>query len=411
MQSKLVKNYAASLVKATPTAGATRKNNGIFYPYLYHKKGENWKGANPEYLGVSFNTEKQAVNYANNALVQRLASGAPTTAADISFSDWLNKWLSERTEDGELTFNTLTYYGCAVKQIETYFADKPLAELSREDLRAYFLEKGQTLANATLKSHRKVLNQALDLAVETRLIEYNPLPKKTPKSKIETAEKQPPSMELMRKILLAVREYPLYPLMLFTASLGLRAEEVTALQWASINSEKSTVKIWQTLTRQANGITLTNSTKSASSERELPLSAELTELLQDVQSEQERSRALLGNKYKQAEYIFTRANGSHYTPESFGRTLAWAISKLAKLPEFETDTEFQALHITPHILRHFFITQISRLASPYVLKALAGHSKKDVTEGYVHSTLDDCRTAVSKLTKSLRIDLESETHQ
>jgi integrase/recombinase XerC len=51
-----------------------------------------------------------------------------------------------------------------------------------------------------------------------------------------------------------------------------------------------------------------------------------------------------------------------------------------------------------HSLRHYFCsTLIRRGASVEAVRLLAGHSKLDVTQRYVHATADDLRAAIARL--------------
>jgi integrase/recombinase XerC len=51
-----------------------------------------------------------------------------------------------------------------------------------------------------------------------------------------------------------------------------------------------------------------------------------------------------------------------------------------------------------HSLRHYFCTTlIRRGASVEAVRLLAGHSKLDVTQRYVHATADDLRAAIARL--------------
>ena len=51
-----------------------------------------------------------------------------------------------------------------------------------------------------------------------------------------------------------------------------------------------------------------------------------------------------------------------------------------------------------HSLRHYFCSAlIRRGASVEAVRLLAGHSKLDVTQRYVHATGDDLRAAIARL--------------
>ena len=54
--------------------------------------------------------------------------------------------------------------------------------------------------------------------------------------------------------------------------------------------------------------------------------------------------------------------------------------------------------LTPHCCRHTYVTQLhAHGIDMTTIKALAGHSRRDVTEGYLHISQEALATAANKL--------------
>jgi integrase len=269
--------------------------------------------------------------------------------------------------------NTIANYRRTVdKHIVPYFAKKKLklSDIGWPEIENYMLEKATTLCSGSLKCHKVVLNQVLKTARKHGYILVSPMQDvELPESKKKsTISKFVPNGEQFSEILFAMKNEELLPLIVLTASLGLRRSEVTALKWEVYDEKKQTLEIRNTF---ACGKFCDNVTKSGSSHRQYPLDAKLCAMLARVRAQQEKCRLFLGNAYTDEGFIFTRSDGTHYNPEYLTRVFPTLVAK-AGFPR-----------MTFHALRKFACSALMNdsVSSAEVAKYV-GHS--NITVFYNH---------------------------
>ena len=177
-----------------------------------------------------------------------------------------------------------------------------------------------------------------------------------------------------------------------TASLGLRRSEVAALKWDIFDENDRTIEVKHTI---ANGEFRENITKSGSSRRRCPLDDKLFDLLMQVRSKQDAEKQLLGNSYKDDDFIFTRSNGEPYDPDYLTITF----------PNMVVKAEFPRM--TFHTLRKFACSALMNdsVSSAEVAKYV-GHS--NVTVFYNHYAFLDLGHKLElteRITKNLGMPL------
>ena len=291
------------------------KSGVRYYPYINAKsEGKN----KPEYLGCGFTTKKEALRRLNGEIMLR--NSQPENAGhngNMLFSDWVAKWLADKEAQNKVKSTTLKGYRKTARiHVIPYFAEKKtrLSEVGWAELEAYMQEKAKTLCTSSLKCHRVVLSQALKAARKHKLILVSPmddmeLPESKKKSKVS---KFVTNVEQFNKILSALEQEELYPLIFLTASLGLRRSEVAALKWEVFDEKTRTLEVKHTI---VDGEFRENITKSGSSRRRCPLDDKLYHLLMRIRAQQEANKQLLGDAYHDDGFIFTRANGKYYDPD------------------------------------------------------------------------------------------------
>jgi integrase len=232
-----------------------------------------------------------------------------------------------------------------------------------EPARAYVAELSArgVQARPHMSLLRTVLRSAFDLGVVERLPDLPPLPK--PGKKLPDA---PPK----EHVLTLLERAPgwLRPAIGLAAYAGLRAGEVRALEVRDVDVVNERILVRRAFS--ANEVLTPKSTH----ERVVPLIPELRAILAPA----------LKSKLPNARVILTR-NGT--TPKR--------SHVLTALKYLETKLGVRAWSF--HALRHFFISELVRLGvSIEVIRQLAGHSKLDVTQRYVHAEASELRAAMSR---------------
>lgn len=231
-------------------------------------------------------------------------------------------------------------------------------------IRAYVAEltARQVQARPHLSFVRTVLRSAYDLGVLERLPELPALPR--PGQKLPDG----PNQEHVTTLLASASGW-LRVMIALAAFAGMRQGEVRALEVRDVDFTGDRILVRRAFSHDE------VLTPKSTHERVVPLFPELREILVEVTR----------RKLPQARVVLTE-HGT--TP---GRSHVLTVLKRLELKLGVRAWSF-------HALRHYFISALVRNgASIEVVRLLAGHSKLDVTQRYVHAEASELRAAVSLL--------------
>ena len=292
--------------------------------------------------------------------------------SDVLFADYIRHWLTHiaRKVD-EVTMQG--YKTLADGHILPYFEQKkiPLRSLDHTMIQRYMDEKYQNgrldgkggLSPRSLRLHKNIISQALDLAVQGKLIPANPcqfveLPQNVRYESTFYNAKQ------LQDLFKAFQGDELLPLVKITALYGLRRSELLGLQWDSIDFERKTMTIRHTVSKVTE-VVAKDKTKNASSRRSFPLTAEAEAIFHRAKELEQQNRAAFGREYQENSYIFKWPDGHPYSPDYISHHFAKVLKKQG-LP-----------HIRFHELRHSCASLLIDM----------GFTLKDVQEWLGHSDI------------------------
>jgi integrase len=195
------------------------------------------------------------------------------------------------------------------------------------------------------------------------------------------------------RLIEAAKGERLYAAIVLALSTGLRRGELLALKWEDVDFENKLLYVRRNLVtiRNQEGRTKTRnveqSPKTKTSNRILPLSDELIDLLKEHQRKQEEDKTTFGEGYQDNGFVFCTTKGTPISPRNFSRFVA-RIAEKAGLKG-----------VSPHTLRHTFATRLAELGVyPTVVQKLLGHATVDVSmEVYSHVFPDVERDAIENL--------------
>lgn len=242
--------------------------------------------------------------------------------SNILFSDYIKVWLKEaKIKVDKVTYQH--YENDANNHIIPYFESKKikLINVDRQILQDYFIfkfEKGRIdgkggLSAKTLRHHKNIINQTLELALLNNLVSSNQCTSVT-LPKIERNVYEFYNLEETKEFLKAVKDEELYPLYLITALYGLRRSEVLGLKWDSIDIEAKRLTIKHTRTR-CNEIIEKDKTKTKSSLRSFPISDDICDLFIKLKNAEKSNNEFFGKSYIKNKYVFKWADGKPYDPD------------------------------------------------------------------------------------------------
>lgn len=292
--------------------------------------------------------------------------------SDVRFSDYVRIWLEQIARKVDAV-TMQGYHVLANGHILPYFDDTGLL-LSKVDYKAiqrYIDTKHENgrldgkggLSARSLKLHKNIINQTLNMAVQNKLLPSNPcqfvvLPQ------VQRYESTFYNTKQLKALFKALENDPMLPLVKITAIYGLRRSELLGLQWDSVDFEGKTMSIRHTVAKVTE-VVAKDKTKNASSRRTFPLTPEALEIFQTAKWQAEQHRILFGREYQENNYVFKWPDGHPYSPDYISERFSNLLKK-HNLP-----------HIRFHELRHSCASLLLDM----------GWNLKDVQEWLGHSDI------------------------
>ena len=250
---------------------------------------------------------------------------------DILFVDYMEKWLD--IIKSSVAVPTFASYSTTVKKIVApYFREREvtLKNLTAKDIQEFYLSELERVSPSSVIHYHANIHKALKYAVKIDLIDVNPA------DKVERPKKDRYvgsfyDAEEVNALFEAAKGTKLELPILFGAFYGLRRSEAIGLKWDAIDFEQNTITIRHTVTScDLDGkriLVASDTTKTKSSMRTLPLVPFMRERLLALKEEQQENRRLCGRSYIKdyLEYVCVNEIGDlikpHYVTESFPKLL------------------------------------------------------------------------------------------
>lgn len=250
---------------------------------------------------------------------------------DILFADYMEKWLD--IIKSSVAVPTFASYSTTVKKIVApYFREKEvtLKNLTAKDIQEFYLSELERVSPSSVIHYHANIHKALKYAVKIDLIDVNPA------DKVERPKKDRYvgsfyDADEVNALFEASKGSKLELPILFGAFYGLRRSEAIGLKWDAIDFDQNTITIRHTVTScDLDGkrvLVASDTTKTKSSMRTLPLVPFMRERLLTLKEEQQENRRLCGRSYIKdyLEYVCVNEIGDlikpHYVTESFPKLL------------------------------------------------------------------------------------------
>lgn len=323
-------------------------------------------------------------------LIAQRDQGIDVGAGGQRVEAWLNVFYALKARD--LKPRTLGEYR---RYIEGYIlpaiGQEPLNKV-RPDMLQALLDKTQDEIRAahggrfsggrTAQALATFMREAFGLAVERRLIPFNPMDGvRAPRHR--SASPEPPTEDQIAALLAAAVGHPLEPLWHLYALLGLRRGEGLGLRWSDYDARAATLRIAQQV-QAVDGARAIGTPKSEAGARVLPVPAAVCALLDQRRAAQLAQRVRRANTWQDHDLIFTSRDGGMLWPRNVEDDF-YAIRGRAGLPAT----------ITMHALRHAVATLLDEAGASEALKAaILGHEKKTTTQRYTRGRLDAMRRVI-----------------
>ena len=311
-------------------AGHLQEKYGFFYIVLSYRD-ENGKRHTPWFptkLPVKGNKKRAEAlllemrqTYQPPELAGKTAAQEPAQP-ELMFTDFLQQWLEVGKSTIQLT-TYASYAGMMRSAILPYFLERNirLEQLTAKDIQDFYSFQLQRVSANSVIHYHAVIHRALRYAVKMDLLQANPADKIERPRKEKFVGKFYDRTEVSRLFSL-LEGHPLEIPIKLGAFYGLRRSEILGLRWSAIDFRADTLTIQHTVTAcNVDGKHLeiaSDTTKTKSSMRTLPLVDSFRELLLRKQQEQTRYRKLCGRSYctKYLDYICVNELGERLKPNT-----------------------------------------------------------------------------------------------
>ncbi len=294
-------------------SGHLQPKNGIWYAVLELRRsdGSRYSKWIPTKLPIKGN-KKRAEEMLWELRKQYTLPGK--NSSTTPFTEYLESWLW--SHKAEIAISTFDSYKQLISGIVAHFSSHQLllGQVKPTHMEAFYhalYEKG-LCSNSVLHYH-SVLRKALADAARRDIISSNPMERVNRPSQGQFTA-NPYTPEEMKQLFAAVEGDPLEVLIKLTAYYGLRRSEVAGLRWAAIDFVSGTIAISHTIvvTKDQFGNTLVigrNTVKHKSSNRKLPMSPQIRQMLLDYQ------KTKGPKELRPNAYLFTNKEGKPLNPD------------------------------------------------------------------------------------------------
>ncbi len=333
----------------------------------------------PIFCSVFGKTQRELVDKLHRS-IETYRDVELTENANLTLGQWLDRWLDEQMCFAVRDSTLDGYRRHCDNYIKPRLGDKRITSVTTADIQKMYnalrengrlkehYEKGNSLSDSMIRSIHMMLHQAMDAAVQERIIVKNPtdgavIPK------VNYAPKQILTEEQLEKFLEVVKQDPVWSDFFYTElTTGLRRGEICGLRWQDFDERTGQLHIRRSVTQRKGGGVKVGETKTEKGMRTIQLPPSTIEILKERK------------KKSYSDWIFHNPTVPELplSPQTAYNRLK-TLLRYAELPS-----------IRFHDLRHTFATHA--LASGVDAKTLSqilGHTNASFTlDTYTHITTD-----------------------
>lgn len=350
--------------------GSLRLKRGIWQLQFDYQDATGQRKQKSESTGLP---EKGNKRRAQKMLETRLAEmeqqyEAALDNRNVQFLSFMCSWLDDVVVH-KVKENTMSQYNYVFHSyIEKYkpFHGVKLQALTPALMQSYYntqLKNG--LSPNTVRKHHANIRKCLEYAVRLGILTQNPasIVELPPKQKYKGATAYTP--EQLKALLNIFQDDPLETVVHLAVTYGLRRSEICGLRWDAVDFVNNHIHICHTAVISKGSVLYSDNTKTASSNRVLPLTASMRTYLLKVKEQQEENKSLFGSAYRDSGYVCTRPDGEPINP-------GYVTSHFPKVLK---ENDFPAIRF--HDLRH---------SAVYALRK-GGCDAKDIQSWLGHSDI------------------------
>ena len=351
----------------------------------YRTPEETWRNKQKTIWAAGVrDAERQFISW--HDVEEELHRKRESTDSGASVSEYIARYIAVREEGHQVEPSTIADDKKKSRQVARFLPDMPLDRLRAKDAEAMVARMlGKGLSPQTSRAALGFLKKVVKHACEQGTLDANPIAAVRPPKLQRRKEKRnslPPAERAKLDRFLA--EHPpsrvniAASLALYT---GMRLEEVAALQWEDVDLEADTIFVHQAI-GTASGGSYVKDAKTSGSERKVPISGKLHDMLSDWR----KATELEWREATQLDDSTEEPPGSLYVVGLFGDGTGDYIStgNLGKMFTGLSDalslTGTQGKRATFKDLRHTFATTaLAEGRDVLSVAAVLGHASAKMT--------------------------------
>ncbi|MCC8097085.1 MAG: site-specific integrase, partial [Eubacterium sp.] len=311
--------------------------------------------------------------------VSEVESKHITADSSMKFKDFVKLWEGNYAATNLEARTYVRYMELLNANILPELGEKKLSEITPVDLLNFYNSlthdgarkdgKPGGYSAKTIQHIHRLISSIYNKAAEWQIIGYNPArgikPPKVVKKEIDFY-----SEEDVKTLISALEGEPIRQktMTLLAVFTGMRRSEILGLKWENIDFENKTIEINSAAVYASGKGRIDKGTKTTRSNRIISMSETVEKLMLEYKNYQEEMKALLANKWKNSDSVFTNDFGEKLHPDSISQ---W-FRKFIKRKHLK--------HISFHGLRHTTATLLLSTGTDIeTVSRIIGHSNYVIT--------------------------------
>ena len=320
--------------------------NGYYYGIIYYKdengvNKQKWvntklkeRGNKKEAKKILDNEIKlfeQQLNGENNVVIKQeenvIRNG--DLYSTMPFMDLINYYIDKKAK----IIDPITVHGYRIytNQYQEYFGKNnvKVCDVTTEMLNDFYnYHRKRGLSETTIKHYATVLNPALKLAYNSKIIDRNPAemvdPIKRQKYRGEYYDKND-----MEKLFEVIKGSKIEDAIKVACYYGFRRSEIIGLQWDAVDFEKKTITVKNKVVFVDGQIYASEKLKTRASYRTLPLIKDVEDILINLKKKTEANQKFFGNCYNHTydSYLFVNDMGELRRPSYLSHEFEMILKK------------------------------------------------------------------------------------
>lgn len=340
----------------------------------------------------------QELREKENIIQQQANDGIDYANGEITVIELLERYISLKQG---VRYNTKVGYGFVLNLVKKEkFGNRKIRDIKVSDAKLWFIKMhNDGRGYSTITSVRGVVKPAFQMAYEEEIIRRNPfdfkldvIPNDSKKREALSPKQQEIWMNYIREDKAYCKYYDEFVVLLET---GMRVSEFCGLTKSDLDFEKRRILVDHQLVRERSGKYYVEKTKTECGCRYIPMTDNVYESLKNIMTNRPKvKKEVIIDGY--AGFIMLDKNQNPKVALHLENEMRWALKKYKKLyPETPLP------HITPHVFRHTFCTNMANAGMDLKsLQYLMGHSDAGVTMNvYAHNSYDKAEESMCKIMK------------